>query len=48
MGAKNVCVMTDKNLVNLPPVKASLDALTKAGVPYQLFDNVRVEPTDAR
>ncbi|RVE54453.1 hypothetical protein evm_000938 [Chilo suppressalis] len=45
-GAKNVCVMTDSNLVSLNPVKAVLDSLTKNGINYQVYDKVRVEPTD--
>lgn len=48
LGARNVCLMTDKNLSRLPPVKAVLDSLAKAGVKYKVYDNVRVEPTDAR
>ncbi|XP_063073125.1 hydroxyacid-oxoacid transhydrogenase, mitochondrial [Engraulis encrasicolus] len=46
MGAKKVCVMTDKNLSVLPPVKAVLESLTRNGVNYLCYDNVRVEPTD--
>lgn len=45
-GAKNVCVMTDPNLVSLSPVKAVLDSLTRNGVNYKVYDKVRVEPTD--
>lgn len=48
LGAKNVCVMTDPNLVSLSPVKAVLDSLTKTGVHYKVYDKVRVEPTDSR
>ncbi|XP_049875180.1 probable hydroxyacid-oxoacid transhydrogenase, mitochondrial isoform X2 [Pectinophora gossypiella] len=44
--AKNVCIMTDANLVNLSPVKAVLDSLTKNGINYKVYDKVRVEPTD--
>lgn len=47
-GAKNVCVMTDGNLVKLKPVKAVLDSLTKNGINYKVYDKVRVEPTDSR
>ncbi|XP_078254708.1 hydroxyacid-oxoacid transhydrogenase, mitochondrial isoform X1 [Rhinoraja longicauda] len=46
IGARKVCVMTDKNMAKLPPVKAVLDSLVKNGVNFQLFDKVRVEPTD--
>lgn len=48
MGAKHVGVYTDKNLAQLPPMKATVDALTKAGVNFTVYDDVRVEPTDER
>lgn len=48
MGARNVCLMTDKNLSRLPPVKAALESLAKNRVNYKVYDNVRVEPTDSR
>ncbi|CAH0724679.1 unnamed protein product, partial [Brenthis ino] len=47
LGAKNVCVMTDANVVSLSPMKAVLDSLTKNGVNYKVYDRVRVEPTDS-
>ncbi|KAL0599313.1 Hydroxyacid-oxoacid transhydrogenase, mitochondrial [Plecturocebus cupreus] len=47
MGAKNVCLMTDKNLAQLPPVQVAMDSLVKNGIPFTVYDNVRVEPTDA-
>ncbi|KAE8277282.1 Hydroxyacid-oxoacid transhydrogenase, mitochondrial [Larimichthys crocea] len=46
LGAQNVCLMTDRNLSVLPPVKAVLESLAKNGVQYKVYDNVRVEPTD--
>ncbi|XP_067219679.1 hydroxyacid-oxoacid transhydrogenase, mitochondrial isoform X1 [Chanodichthys erythropterus] len=46
MGARNVCLMTDRTLSQLPPVAAVLDSLTKHGVKYKIFEDVRVEPTD--
>ncbi|XP_069813626.1 hydroxyacid-oxoacid transhydrogenase, mitochondrial isoform X2 [Dendropsophus ebraccatus] len=46
MGARNVCVMTDKNLASLPPVQAVIDSLTKSSINFCLYDKVRVEPTD--
>ncbi|CAK9801617.1 Probable hydroxyacid-oxoacid transhydrogenase, mitochondrial [Anthophora quadrimaculata] len=45
-GSKNVCLMTDRNLVNLPPVKTAMDSLTKFGIQTTVYDNVRVEPTE--
>ncbi|XP_070247933.1 hydroxyacid-oxoacid transhydrogenase, mitochondrial isoform X3 [Myotis yumanensis] len=46
MGAKNVCLMTDKNLSQLPPVRIVMDSLVKNGINFKVYDNVRVEPTD--
>ena len=47
MGAENVMVVTDLNLAKLDFVSAILDALQSQSVRYTLFDQVRVEPTDA-
>lgn len=46
LGAKNVCLMTDPNLVNLPPVRDTLDSLHRHNVNYSLFSEVCIEPTD--
>eukprot|EP00069_Balaena_mysticetus_P019175 bmy_11988T0 len=46
MGAKNVCLMTDKNLSQLPPVQTVMDSFVKNGINFKVYDNVRVEPTD--
>ncbi|XP_057388263.1 hydroxyacid-oxoacid transhydrogenase, mitochondrial isoform X3 [Balaenoptera acutorostrata] len=46
MGAKNVCLMTDKNLSRLPPVQTVMDSFVKNGINFKVYDNVRVEPTD--
>lgn len=46
MGAKNVMVVTDKTLSQLPPVKLVAESLSKHKVNFTVFDNVRVEPTD--
>ncbi|KAF7234933.1 Hydroxyacid-oxoacid transhydrogenase, mitochondrial [Varanus komodoensis] len=46
LGARKVCVMTDKNLSQLPPMKAVLDSLTTNNINFHIYDNVRVEPTD--
>ncbi|XP_058131571.1 hydroxyacid-oxoacid transhydrogenase, mitochondrial isoform X3 [Dasypus novemcinctus] len=47
MNAKNVCLMTDKNLSQLPPVEVVMNSLIKNGINFQVYDNVRVEPTDS-
>ncbi|XP_033325684.2 putative hydroxyacid-oxoacid transhydrogenase, mitochondrial isoform X2 [Megalopta genalis] len=46
MGTKKACLMTDPNLVNLLPVKTAMDSLAKAGIQFEVFDRVRVEPTE--
>ena len=46
-GLKRVMVLTDPNLREQVPVQTAVAAIAKAGVEYALFDQVRVEPTDA-
>lgn len=48
MKAKHVCVMTDPFLSKQPAVKTALDALAKQDVKFDLYDKVRVEPTETR
>lgn len=48
LGAQNVCVMTDARLALLRPVASVLQSLDENGVKFKVYDNVRVEPTDAR
>src|SRR5215471_2039828 len=43
---RRVMVLTDRTLRDLPPVQTALESLERNGVPYVLFDRVRVEPTD--
>eukprot|EP00058_Branchiostoma_floridae_P017624 XP_002603113.1 hypothetical protein BRAFLDRAFT_274863 [Branchiostoma floridae] len=47
MGAKKVCLMTDKTVGKLPPMQIVLEAMTKAGINFEVYDNIRVEPTDS-
>lgn len=47
MRVEHVMVLTDNNLTCLPPVQTALSSLKKHGVAYTLYDQVRVEPTDA-
>ena len=47
LGLKRVMVLTDPNLREQAPVQTALAAIAEAGVEYALFDQVRVEPTDA-
>nr|XP_039250952.1 hydroxyacid-oxoacid transhydrogenase, mitochondrial-like [Styela clava] len=46
MGAKNVCVVTDKNIAKLAPMKDICEALDRENVKYTVYDETRVEPTD--
>lgn len=47
MNLKNVCVVVDRNLINLPSVRTAFDSLSKEKINHDIFDNIRVEPTDA-
>ncbi len=46
MGIARSLVITDPNLVDLPPVQTAREALESEGIAYDLYDRVRVEPTD--
>lgn len=47
MGIRDkVCVVTDAKMATLPPMKTVLDSLTKAGIQFEVFTDVKVEPTD--
>ncbi|CAL1278252.1 unnamed protein product [Larinioides sclopetarius] len=46
MKSKNVLLMTDPNISKLPPVTKALDSLHKFGISYDVFDKVRIEPTN--
>jgi hydroxyacid-oxoacid transhydrogenase len=47
LGVKRVMVVTDPNLANSQPVAGTLAALLAVGIDAVLFDQARVEPTDA-
>jgi len=47
MKAKRVMVLTDSNLAKLSPVATVVESLRENRVSFELFDRVRVEPTDA-
>jgi hydroxyacid-oxoacid transhydrogenase len=47
LGVKRAMLVTDPNLANSQPVAVALAALRAAGIDTVLFDQVRVEPTDA-
>ena len=46
MGIKRVLIITDNNLKDLSPVQTVLESLTAENIDYDLFTEVRVEPTD--
>uniref|UniRef100_A0A1B0D660 hydroxyacid-oxoacid transhydrogenase n=1 Tax=Phlebotomus papatasi TaxID=29031 RepID=A0A1B0D660_PHLPP len=46
LGSKNICLLIDKNLVDKPSVRTAFDSLTKYKITYEVFQDVRVEPTD--
>ncbi|XP_076041513.1 type III alcohol dehydrogenase isoform X2 [Oratosquilla oratoria] len=46
MGAKKCLVVTDPILAQLSPVASVVDSLTRHGCNFEVFDQVRVEPTD--
>jgi hydroxyacid-oxoacid transhydrogenase len=39
---QKVCLVTDKTLVNLSPVKIVSEALHRVGVEFEIFDDVQV------
>ncbi|GJJ07159.1 hypothetical protein Clacol_001359 [Clathrus columnatus] len=48
MNARKVAVFTDKNLIKLHPMKTVIHALeTQGDIPYEIYDDVSVEPTEA-
>jgi hydroxyacid-oxoacid transhydrogenase len=46
MGVRNVMVVTDRKLAKLKPVATVLKSLKAEKIRYELFDKVRIEPTD--
>jgi hydroxyacid-oxoacid transhydrogenase len=46
LGARLVMVLTDPVVATLPPARTVIDSLEQRGVPYALYDRVRVEPSD--
>jgi hydroxyacid-oxoacid transhydrogenase len=47
LGCRNVMLVTDPRVGELPPVSAAVSSLEEAGVSFELFADVRCEPTDA-
>lgn len=47
MGAKRVCVVTDENVNKLDAMRQVREALGREGIPFEVYDKVRVEPKDS-
>ncbi|KAI2636621.1 iron-containing alcohol dehydrogenase-domain containing protein [Xylaria nigripes] len=47
MRSKRVCLVTDSTVRRLTAVKQAEEALSREGIEYQIFDEVRVEPKDS-
>jgi hydroxyacid-oxoacid transhydrogenase len=45
-GMRRAMVLTDPVMRHLPPVATVLESLAGGGIEYEVFDRVRVEPTD--
>lgn len=43
---KKVLLVTDSNIASLPPIATVLESFHKNGIGYDVFDEVRIEPTD--
>ncbi len=46
LGCRNVLVVTDPRVGELPPLSNTVASLEEAGVAYDIFADTRVEPTD--
>jgi hydroxyacid-oxoacid transhydrogenase len=46
MGAKRVCVVTDKTVEKLDAMKQTADALACEGIEFAVFNKVQIEPKD--
>ena len=46
LGCKRVLLVTDPRLAELPAVATAKESLQKAGVEFEVYDRVRVEPND--
>ena len=48
LGLKKIGVLTDKNIAKMPPLSTALESLTSAGVGFEVFENVSIEPDNDR
>ncbi len=47
LGVRRALVVTDPRVAKLPPVQTACESLETQGVEFDVFDRVRVEPSDA-
>ncbi len=47
LGAKRVAVVTDRTVEKLDAMKQVVEGLTREGIPFEVFADVRVEPKDS-
>ena len=47
MGSTRVCVVTDKNVAKLDAMRQVVEALTREGVDFTVYDGTMVEPKDS-
>lgn len=47
MGAKKVCVVTDKNVAKLDAMKQVVEGLETEGIEFVVYDGTKVEPKDS-
>lgn len=47
LGSQRVCVVTDKTVDQLDAMKQVRDALTREGINFKVFSDVRIEPKDS-
>lgn len=47
LGAKKVAVVTDSTVDKLDAMKQVREGLTREGIEFEVFKNVRVEPKDS-
>ena len=46
LGTRSTLVLTDPRLSRMRPVLTVLESLEDHGIPFTLYDRVRIEPTD--
>lgn len=47
LGAKKVCVVTDATVDKLDAMRQVREGLTREGISFEVFSNVRIEPKDS-